>query len=77
VTVGCGEVDHGDGVLRREEARRWGHALLDIMARTTRVKGQRGEDESVLAMLDCLQYRGGSSRIMATATRRPQASERV
>jgi hypothetical protein len=57
VTVGCGEVDHGDGVLRREEARRWGHALLDIMARTTRVKGQRGEDKGVLASSPFLAVR--------------------
>jgi hypothetical protein len=75
--VGCGEVDHGDGVLRREEARRWGHALLDIMARTTRVKGQRGEDESVLATLPSWQYGRGRVSMMATVMVPPQAIEHV
>jgi hypothetical protein len=60
-----------------EGARRWGQVLLDIMARTTRVKGQRGEDEGVRASSPSWQYGRGRVSMMATVTRRPQASERV
>jgi hypothetical protein len=47
------------------------------MERTTRVKGQRGEDEGVLATIKCLQYGRGRSRIIATVSVLPRAIEDV
>jgi hypothetical protein len=42
-----------------------------------RVLAQQGEDEGVLATLECWQYRGGRAVIMATSTGPPPASELV
>jgi hypothetical protein len=47
------------------------------MARTMRVKGQRGEDDGMRESFECSQYGRGRSLIMATATVPPQASDRV
>jgi hypothetical protein len=47
------------------------------MARTMRMKGQRGEDDGRLASFECSRYGRGRSLIMATATGPPLASEHV